>query len=524
MSDTVPIFSLAYTSVRAAVIPNIVKLWDMRSAMKGHEWIISVDDGDSASATAAGQAVADSIQRSQSRQGHVIVNKGSKDCNAGWNCAAAATTGKVIIAVADDFLPPHNWDQLLLGLEPKGWEDGEHVIKVEDGYVHDIFVLPILTRKRYDRFGYLYYPKYRSLFNDTEFGDVARRDGVVIEANHLLFEHMHPDCGKRERDGVDLVHASKERWAASEMLYKFRKARNFPLDDGPKAVVEVPSAPKETNERFVAYMQVVKDDLCLLDVCHRLIEEGVKDFCLCQPDMYWSGEPIEPHDMAEIDAVAAKLREEGVTVHHQKFHVEQYKMPGDTRILVETRVRNASLEWIQKLGYQHILIVDGDELWLRGTLNAIRDYVNQGHKVVSCHMMPVIGVPGYPVDFASDLAVVYVAAGTVFKSCRSPFIRQTIIPRPMIYHFTGTRKGMEETIKKHRRSGHYDDPEYLFEEWIKEVLPNIRPGFTHKWPAGHEGLHFFRNYQIWPTLRNWRPGELEAMPETVRGYLGTAVV
>jgi len=515
MSSATPTFSLAYTSVRPACIPEVVTLWDERSALKSHQWIISVDEGDAASLSVAKSAVSDSIlsrlRHHDPPPGEVVVNKGSKDCTAGWNCAAAAAIGKIIIAVADDFRPPRNWDSLLLALEPKGWEDGEYVVKVADGYNPDIFTLAILTRKRYDRFGYLWYPRYRSLFNDTEFGTVAQRDGVVIDAQHLLFEHLHPDCGKRQRDVVDLVHASQERWKAGEMLYNFRKARNFPLDDGPKAVVEAPEPCKQANDRYAAYMQVVKDDLCLLDVCHRLAEEGVKDFCLCQPDMYWSGEPVEPQDMAQIEAVAAQLRQEGHVVHHQVFHVEHYKMPGDTRIAVETRVRNASLEWVQKLGYAHILVVDGDELWLKGTLSVIKDYVDQGHKAVSCHMMPVIGVPGYPVDFASDVAVVYVAAGVTFKACRSPYVRQTIIPRPLMYHFTGTRKGMEETVKKHRRSGHYDDPQYEFEKWISEKLPNIAPGMEHP--------HMFKPYSIWKVVREWRPGELEAMPPSVRPYL-----
>jgi hypothetical protein len=139
--------------------------------------------------------------------------------------------------------------------------------------------------------------------------------------------------------------------------------------------------------------------------------------------------------------------------------------------------------------------------------------VEQGHKVISCKLIPIIGFPGYPVDLAQDLAVVYVGEGVQFKTCRSPFIKQTVIPRPLVYHFTGTRRTLDETIKKHRRGGHYDDPEYDFEGWIKETLPKIRPGLTN--------VHMFRSYQIWPVVRSWRPGELESMPATVRPFLGT---
>ena len=512
MSDNVPIFSLAFTSVRPHVMPQVLELWNTRSKLNQHEWCIGVDEGNEA-CLAAAKALALRWPNVK-----VVVNKGDTTCVAGWNAAAAATTGKVIIAVADDFLPPYSWDQLLLSVEPHDWIDKEHVIKVEDGYVHNIFVLSILTRKRYERFGYVFYPKYLSLFCDTEFGEVATRDGVVIEANHLLFEHLHPDCFKRERDGIDMTHASKARWNAGEMLFNFRRGQGFPVDDGPLAEKyadereQVKLSTPKTNERYVAYMQVTKDDLCLLDVCTRLVEEGVHDFCFCQPDKYWSGETIEPEHGEDINKVVEALKACGQTVHHRVFHVDSFQMPEDTRILVETRVRNESLNWIRSLGYKHILVVDGDELWIRGTLSIVKAYVEQGHRAVSVHMVPVIGLPGYPIDGATDVAVVYVGPDVVFKVCRSPYIQQTIVHRPLIYHFTGTRKGMDETIKKHRRGGHYDDPDYDFEGWINDKLPHIKPGM--------KDAHMYKPRQIWPRVRAWRPDELAQMPEVVRPYLG----
>src|SRR5579885_2311868 len=382
-----PLFSLAFTSVRAQRIPEVLKLWNERSELKNHEWVIGIDEGNLPCLDAARCLIGDddgTMPGCSSVQ--LVVNTGPKTCVAGWNAAAAKTTGKVIIGVADDFMPPHNWDTLLLSLEPKGWIDGEYVVKTDDGYVHNIFVLSILTRKRYERFGYLFYPKYLSIFCDTEFGEAAMKDGVVIDANHLLFEHQHPDCYKRPRDGFDMVHASQERWNAGEMLFKLRKAQGFPVDDGPMANKQAPTEKLSPlisqNDRYVAYMQVTKDDLCLLDTCKRLMEEGIKDFCLCQPDRYWSGEPIEAQYAEQIKAIEEALIRLNAQVHRKVFHVDDYQMPGDTRILVETRVRNESLTWIRSLGYRHILVVDSDELWMRGTLEIVRAYVEQGHQAI----------------------------------------------------------------------------------------------------------------------------------------------
>lgn len=519
-NETTPLFSLVYTSVRPQTIPRVIELWNSRSVYKNIEWCIATDEGDTESAEAAKKSLQDACV-----SGHIGVNTGPKNCNAGWNVAAELSTGKIIIGVADDFVPPQDWDRLLLELEPKSWPGEERVIHTNDGYVRDLCTLAILTRARYEKFGYLWYPKYQSMFNDTEFTETAYRDGVVIEAMHLLFEHMHPDCGKRQRDDVDLKHASKERWNSGEMLFRFRKARGFPLDDGPRAAkrTDQPEEKKEAakNDNFVAYMQVTKDDFCLLEVCKRLAEEGVVEFFFAQPSEYWSGEAVEPDNVDGVNKVAEKLRASGLVVHQKTFDVPGYKFEGDDRLTVETRLRNDSLAWVREHGFHNILIVDGDELWMPGTLDIVKSYVEQGHLAVSTYMIPVIGLPGYPVDIAQDLAVVYIGGTITFRSCRTPTIKQAIVPFPRIYHFTGTRRTMEETVKKHRRGGHYGDPLYLFEEWIEKVLPNIRPGYSYKWSNGNEGVHMYQPYQIWNKVRAWRPQELHEMPPEILSFLGT---
>lgn len=507
------------------MIPRVVKLWNERAKTKDVEWVIAVDDGDADSAAAAASC-ARFVEGKECRSVEVVVNTGPKTCVAGWNLAASKTTGKVILCVADDFLPPANWDTLLLSLEPKDWVEQEKVVHVNDGYVFNILVLAILTRQRYERFGYVFYPKYQSLFCDTEFGEVAYRDGVIIEAMHLMFEHLHPDCNKRPRDQIDLNHASVERWNTGEMLFKFRQKMNFPVDDGPKAVASATAqpalAPNSKDDEFVVYMQVTRDDFCLEEVCVRMVEEGLRTFFWSEPDEYWSGEPIEPMYQHQLDEIAQNLQArlgDRINLIRRVFNVKSYRLPNDSRITVETRVRNDALAWVRNEGYRHILIVDGDELWMRGTLEHVKKFVDQGHKAISTRMIPAIGLPSYPVDQATDVAVVYIGDGD-FKCCRSPHIRQTIIGISRIIHFTGTRRTMDEIVSKHRRSGHYDDPDYDFETWLKDVLPQIKPGFVYTWPNGLRGVHMYRKWQIWPSVRAWRAEELAEHPESLQPFIG----
>lgn len=819
-----PTFSLAYTTIRPAYVAKVVKTWNDRSSLKAHEWVVSLDGNRADCVEAARQA---GMLLQQAGKGcaaykAIVQKEPPYNCVRGWNLAASQTTGKIIITVADDFMPPENWDTQLLAVRP-GWEDGEFVVKVEDGYVHDIFVLSILTRKRYEKFGYVFYPQYESMFClplstpilmanwsmkalahvqkghkiigserrfgargqgeekrnfltqtevkattsrkaetvllsmesgrefictpdhvwacyggardyerdasgklvkmvgrylrqssagrgtlyydvaavgrrlvrveladdiptglpdnerelgwlaglydgegsfpvisqsethnpavcaeierlltkygfsfstdrsqvtfskegveqrqkvytltggrkayarflgivrpvrcqtaqvekrmltsrfgvpdrivairvfkpmtvmclttttqnyvasgylshncDTEFGEVAKRDGVVINAQHLLFEHLHPDCQKRQRDAADLSHASKERWNRGEMLFNTRKAMNFPLDSGPTrgtpmkvqvgpsphpgtaVTIGQPgpapvSAAPAVKAEYCAYLQVTKNDFCLEEVCDRLREEGVNTFFMAIPDEYWFTKASVPdEEVAQVEAVATSQRSKGATVHTKRFDVSTYRFPGDALIVVEARLRNDSLSWIRSHGFDRILIVDGDELWFRGILSAIDACVREGAQSVSCRMVPVIGFPGYPVDKATDLAVVYIGGTAVFHECRTPRISPMKLPMPMVFHFTATRRTMEEIAAKMRVGGHYDDKDYLFDEWIEKVLPHIKPGFQHTWPSGHKGLHMYNPYQIWPNVRNWRPEELVQIPSSLHPFL-----
>ena len=518
---TVPTFSLAYTSVRSKDIAQVVQMWLARAEKPERvEVVIAVDEGN-----------AECLKAAQSVPGAKVVVQTVQpfNCVKGWNLAAAHTTGKVILAIADDFSPPTGWDQLLTDLPQTGWMDAPLVIHVEDGYVHTLCVLAILTRKRYEQFGYIFYPQYESMFCDTEFTEVAYRDNAVIPAKHLLFEHIHCDCGKRQRDVHDNEHSSKDRWNRGEMLFNYRKGQNFPLDDGPLAD-QAPTPVKETSMSttqeepkenvYVAYLQATRDDICLNEVVERLFDEGVKHFFFCMPDEYWGGNITPQEEINQVLDAAERIKKRGATTWTKVFRVSDYRRPGESRIDTETRVRNDSLNWIRGEGYYHILIVDGDELWKRGTLRQIKDVVVAHHpSAISLPMVPVIGLPGYPVNNAQDRVTSYVGGYTIFRDCRTPVNRPVFIDSTYVYHLTGTRRTMEETIEKHRQSGHYDDPEYDFEVWLRDVLPNVRPGFSYLWPNGQRGVHMFTGYQIWPEIRSWTPEEYADLPESMRKYL-----
>ncbi len=514
-------------------------MWlERASSPRDVEVIISVDGDyqvgiDAALTAQSSVALADAIK--------VVRNDGERTCVAGWNAGAAQATGDVLIAVADDFNPPDNWDRLLRECSLGDWWLHDRVVAVADGYNTDIFTLGIVTRRRYERFGYLFYPGYQSLFSDTELTAVAHLEKVIIDARHLLFEHMHPDCQKRARDEVDLHHASTQRWKHGETLFNFRRDTGFPIDAGPVA-----ESLSDSYEHlcFALYVQAIRDDFCLPDVLKRIADEvqvvlgpevvsrltspggtpfgSLLKVYIAAPDEYWGGKLQSDDDKIELVRAIEEFRRShpGVPVELLTQPVAPHRHPGFNRIQVETEVRNAAIDCIRADGYKHILVADGDELWLPGLMARLVDYVRERRPAsVFTGMVPTIGLPGYPIDGATDKATIYIGPGAWFVDCRGVSGHRHELPSNDIIHFTATRRTLDEIISKSRESGHADDPSYAFEEWIEKVLPNVRPGFVHRWSPTNVGLHMFRPYQVWPRCRAWTLAEWTTLPEAVKLYL-----
>ena len=156
----------------------------------------------------------------------------------GVNRAAASARGRILIVNADDQYPALNWDEALIsvlerrsaesyGVDPARWPDGvfatdggslwpaEFVVEVSTGTPgeHDrgIMVMPILSRSRYERLGYLFYPEYESMFADNDFCGHAQLDNVIIDGRKLMFPHRHPLFDESITSWVDEQYQAQNR-------------------------------------------------------------------------------------------------------------------------------------------------------------------------------------------------------------------------------------------------------------------------------------------------------------------------
>lgn len=141
-----------------------------------------------------------------------VILPGDGGCVAAWNAAAAKSNGALLVQMSDDWNPPMHWDKQIL--ERLGDLSAPAVLAISDGSrTDDLLCMAILTRARYKQQGYLFHPRFKSMYSDNWFTRCAIRDGVIIEARDLVFEHVHPAFGKAEMDATYAASNSEARYA-----------------------------------------------------------------------------------------------------------------------------------------------------------------------------------------------------------------------------------------------------------------------------------------------------------------------
>jgi hypothetical protein len=150
-----------------------------------------------------------------------VWNTGRRCLVDGANIACAAASGQVLIVNSDDMFPGEGWDDMLLaaiGGDNYSLDD-EFVVRTFPGEAYQawlnnfvkqgcdpiisrLMTLQILSRARYQKFGYALYPEFTSMMADTDFTRAAEFDGIVIEAPQILVEHRHPFVTGSAQDDV----------------------------------------------------------------------------------------------------------------------------------------------------------------------------------------------------------------------------------------------------------------------------------------------------------------------------------
>lgn len=170
-----------------------------------------------------------------------VQNDGRRCYVEGVNLAAKHSTGDILIVIADDQYPCEHWDTRIACVMPNLKVDGRDFIPTllhvttgtPDEFARQITPMPIMNRSLYEKWGYVFYPEYESMYADNDLCDHAKAEGVLAEARHLFFPHKHAmfnENGWVKNPKLDEAYKAQNRLEAYTLgkeIYNRRKASRF---------------------------------------------------------------------------------------------------------------------------------------------------------------------------------------------------------------------------------------------------------------------------------------------------------
>ncbi len=166
-----------------------------------------------------------------------VVRNTDRDCVVDQiNTAAEHSHGKLISGVMDDLRAPEHWDTLLLEGVGYPWRNAEQcgsraldvelIILCGSGATperdRELMICGALTRKRYERYGFILDPDFESMYSDNWQRHVARRDEAaglvrIIERLDIQFDHQHPSLTGGPADEVYGLQNRPEAYLAGSV-------------------------------------------------------------------------------------------------------------------------------------------------------------------------------------------------------------------------------------------------------------------------------------------------------------------
>ena len=139
------------------------------------------------------------------------------------------STFDILLLASDDMIPVVNgYDQIIRTKMNENFPDGDGVLFFNDGYAgYKLNTLVICGSKYYQRFGYIYYPQYKSLWCDNEFMDNANLLARQVYFNEVIIKHNHPSNINTKSD--ELYNINEKYFHIDKVLYQSRKKNNFDL-------------------------------------------------------------------------------------------------------------------------------------------------------------------------------------------------------------------------------------------------------------------------------------------------------
>jgi len=135
----------------------------------------------------------------------------------------------ILLVTSDDMEPLiDGFDEVISEKMVSEFPDFDGVLNFNDGHVgSECNTLPILGKKYYERFGYIYHPTYASLFCDEELTLVSKMLRKEKVCNEVIIRHNHPVFGLRQWDDLYVKNESFKH--QDRLIFDARRAHYFDI-------------------------------------------------------------------------------------------------------------------------------------------------------------------------------------------------------------------------------------------------------------------------------------------------------
>ena len=160
---------------------------------------------------------------------------------AAVNYGAKDARGDVMIVIADDIWPAKGWDTVIESQIVTTEIIGEFAIWVNNGGSPErraaardtIMEMPVVSRSRVGRLGYLYYPSYLSMYADNDLAEHCMLDAKegrcsLIRLEEPVFPHLHPVSDRSIPVDAQYAHQNRPAaYALGKQILDARRRANF---------------------------------------------------------------------------------------------------------------------------------------------------------------------------------------------------------------------------------------------------------------------------------------------------------
>jgi hypothetical protein len=142
----------------------------------------------------------------------------------------------ILLAMHDDMqVVVKGFDKIIVDTMTAMFPDFDGVLNLNDGYVGaQCNTIPVVGRKFYDRFGYLYNPEYSALVANLELTYVSKILKKECVVDQVLIRHNHPAWNAGSHD--DIYKRSADYYDQDFQTFKRRREGGFDISDEMLAV------------------------------------------------------------------------------------------------------------------------------------------------------------------------------------------------------------------------------------------------------------------------------------------------